>query len=230
MDKIISNAAPAAAAVVIVLFALPSYIGLIRQKGVGKALTILLALSALILAIEAAAIRFSYPFGDFNFGDALGYKLLGLVPWAVAFAYVPMVLAVFWLSSKLSRRGWRVLLSGLFLAVANVIVDPALAFMGLRSWENGGPFFGVPILNFGGWFITGIITAWMLHALWGKEDEVRRSIAYSGFAIIWFWGGVNLGLKQWVPGGLGLAIGFFLLVLMAIEKRRERKVHKKGTP
>ncbi len=227
MDKLISTAAPAAAGLVIVLFAVPSYIGLIRQKGFAKALMTLVVLSLLILAIEAAAIQFTYPFGDFSFGDALGYKILGIVPWAVAFAYVPLVLAVFWLASKLSSGGLRVLLSGLLLAVANVVVDPALAFMGLRSWENGGPFFGVPILNFAGWFITGIITAWVLHAIWGKEDEVRRSIAYSGFAIIWFWSGVNLGLKQWIPGGVGLAIGLFLLILMFIEKRREKKAHKK---
>ena len=228
MDKLITTAAPAAAALVIVLFALPSYIGLIRQKGFGKAMATVVILSVLILAIEAAAIRFAYPFGEFSFGDALGYKLLGTVPWAVAFAYVPMVLAVFWLVSKLSTSGLRVLLSGIFLGIANIVVDPALAFMGLRSWENGGPLFGVPILNFGGWFLTGIITAWVLHVIWGKKDVVRRSVAYSGFAIIWFWGGVNIGLKQWIPAGIGLGVGLFLLILMSIEKHREQKSKDKN--
>ena len=223
MDQIISTAAPAAAAVVIALFALPSYIGLIRQKGWLKALGMVVVIGAILLAVQAAAIRFTFPFGDFSFGDALGYKLFGLVPWAVAFAYTPLVLATFWLSSKLTKNGFRVVLAGLFLAASNVVLDPALAFMGLRSWENGGPFYGVPILNFGGWLLTGLITACVLHAMWGKEDSVGRSVAYSGFAIVWFWGGVNLGLKQWVPGGIGIAIGVLILVLMSIERRRQKK-------
>jgi len=223
MDQIISTAAPATAALAILLFALPSYVGLIRQKGVLKALAIVLVLSAVLLAVQAVAVEFRYPFGEFTFGDAMGYKILGLVPWTVAFAYLPLVLAVFWLSSKLTPSGFRVILSGLFLAVVNAVLDPALAFMSLRSWENGGPFFGVPVLNFVGWFITGIITALILHAFWGKDDDVRRSIAYSGFGIIWFWGGVNLGLKQWIPAGIGLGVGLLLLILMIIEKRREAK-------
>ena len=223
MDQIISTAAPAAAAFLIVLFALPSYIGLVRQKGWLKALAITVVVGLILLAIQATAIQFTYPFGDFSFGDALGYKVFGLVPWTIAFAYTPLVLACFWLSSKLTKNGFRVVLSGLFLAASNVVLDPALAFMGLRSWENGGPVYGVPILNFAGWFLTGIITACVLHAMWGKEDQVRRSIAYSGFAIIWFWGGVNLGLKQWVPGGIGIAIGVLFLILMNIERRRQRK-------
>lgn len=223
MDQIISNAAPVAAAIAILLLAAPSYVGLIRQKGLVKALLIILVIGAVLLAVQAAALKFTYPFGDFKFGDALGYKLFGLVPWTIAFAYTPLVLAVFWLSSKLTNNGFRVVLAGLFLAAVNVVLDPALAFMNLRSWENGGPLYGVPILNFAGWFLTGLITAWILHALWGKDDVVRRAVAYSGFAIIWFWGGVNLGLKQWVPGGIGLGIGVLMLVLMSIERRRQKK-------
>lgn len=223
MDQIISTAAPAAAALVILLFALPSYVGFIRQRGAVKALSTILVISAVLVAIQAIAIQVAYPFGEFSFGGAFGYKLLGNVPWTIAFAYTPLVLAAFWLSSKLSKGSSRILLGGLFLAIANAVLDPALAFMGLRSWENGGQFYGVPIINFGGWFLTGVITAWILHGSWGKEETVRRSLAYSGFALIWFWGGVNLGLKQWIPGGIGLTIGLLIIVLMLVEKRRASK-------
>lgn len=223
MDQLISNAAPAAAALAIVLFALPSYVSIIRQRGLVRALLAIALISGLILVIQAAALEFTYPFGDFNFGDALGYKILGMVPWTIAFAYTPIVFATFWLSSKLTRRGFRVLLSGLFLALINVVLDPALAFTGLRSWENGGPFYGVPVINFGGWFLCGVLAAWILHKIWGRDEAVRRGMAYSGFAITWFWAGVNLGLKQWIPGGIGVAIGLSFLILMYIEKRRQAK-------
>lgn len=223
MDQIISVIAPLAAALAIVGFALPSYIGLIRQKGLAKGLILALVIGGLILAIHVVAIALSYPFGEFTFGDALGYKVFGSVPWTIAVAYTPLVLAMFWLSSKVTKSGLRVVLGGLLLAGANAALDPALAFMGLRSWENGGPFFGLPVLNFVGWFLTGMLTTLILHALWGKEEAVKRSVAYSGFAVLWFWGGVNLGLQQWVPAAVGLSLGVILLVLMIIEKRRDAK-------
>lgn len=227
MDQIISNAAPAAAAIAIVLFALPSYISFIRQRGPIIALLGILTISVLILAVQGAAIQFNYPFGNFDFGEALGYRVLGMVPWTAAFAYTPLVLAAFWLSSKVTKSGLRVLLSGLLLAAVNVVVDPALAFTGLRSWENGGPFYGVPVINFAGWFICGILAAIILHKFWGREKAVTRGLAFSGFAITWFWAGVNLGLKQWIPGGVGLGIGVIFLVLMSIEKRRQAKAKAK---
>lgn len=223
MDQYLSTLAPVSAALAILLFALPSYVGLIRQKGLMHAFLAIVAISGIFLGILALAVKLTYPFGDFSFGGALGYQIGGLVPWTMAFAYTPLVLAVFWLSSKVSKSGLRVLLAGLLFTVVNAVLDPALAIMGLRSWENGGPYYGVPIINFGGWFVCGLITALVLHKIWGKEVAVRRSLAYSGFAIIWFWSGVNLGLKQWIPGGVGLGLGILMLVLMFIEKRRQAK-------
>lgn len=223
MEQLISSVAPMGTALAIIAFALPSYISFLRQRGPLKALLALVLLSGLILVAQGVALQFNYPFGDFDFGDALGYRLFGVVPWVIAFAYVPLVLAVFWTASKITSSFLRVILGGLFLAIINVVIDPALAFTGLRSWENGGPFLGVPVINFAGWFICGVLAVWVLHSLWGREKSVGRGLAYSGFAITWFWTGVNLGLKQYVPGGIGLAIGILLLVLMSVEKRRAKK-------
>lgn len=221
MDQFVSTLAPVSAALAIILFAVPSYVGLIRQKGLVHALAAIVVIGGVFLAILALAVQLKYPFGAFTFGEALGYSIAGLVPWTMAFAYTPLVLSTFWLSSKLTKTGLRVLVGGLLFTAMNTVLDPALALMKLRAWENGGPFYGVPALNFAGWFLCGAITTWVLHKIWGKEDDVRRSVAYSGFAIIWFWGGVNLGLKQWVPGAIGLGIGLLILVMMVIEKRRQ---------
>lgn len=220
MDQYISTLAPVSAALAILLLAVPSYIGLIKQRGLVRGLLILTVIGAIFLGVLALAVQFSYPFGAFTFSEVLGYKVAGLVPWTMAFAYPPLVLAVFWLSSKVTSNGLRIVLSGLLFAVVNAVLDPALAIMGIRSWEDGGPFYGVPIMNFGGWFLCGLITAWVLHKIWGRDDDVRRSVAYSGFAIIWFWAGVNLGLKQWVPGTIGLGLGLLIIGLMFVEKRR----------
>lgn len=229
MDQIIYTAVPVLAALFIVLFALPSYVSLVRQQGFGRGLLIIFAVGALMLIALGAAVQFALPFGAFTFADTLGYLILGVVPWTIAFAYTPLILASFWLGSKLTTNRGRILITALVVTLLNAALDPALAFMGLRSWDNGGPFFGVPILNFAGWFVLGLIAALLIQALWQNDDEepARRGLAFSGFAITWFWGGVNLGLKQWIPAAIGLGAGLFMLVLFINEKRREKNARKK---
>lgn len=225
MNQLLLNAVPVVTAVAIVLFALPSFIGLLRQQGAARGVLILAALSAISLGILGLAVELSLPFGRFTFGETLGYQILGLVPWTTIFLYVPLVLLAFWLASKITQGVGRIFLTAIFAVVLNAVIDPALAFMGLRSWENGGPFFGVPILNFGGWLLAGLLLGIALQSLWNSDEDnpVRRSVAYSGFAIIWFWGGVNLGLQQWIPGAAGIGIGLLVLILMFSEKRRSKK-------
>lgn len=223
MNDIIKVATPVAAAVAIVAFALPTYIGVLKLKGFGRGLLVLLTLGVFALVVETIAVKTGLPYGKFSFGDALGYKLLGTTPWPVAFAYPPLLLGAFWLARKVTGGKGATMLTALFSVIANVVVTPALTRMQLWNWETPGPFYGVPIMNFAGWLITGLLGALVLSALWG-ETKTRRSLGYSLFAIVWFWAGVNLGLQQWLPGGIGIAIGFMLLLIVWQEKRREQKI------
>ncbi len=222
MNDIIKVATPVAAAVAIVGFALPSYIGVLKQKGLGRGALILLCLSAFILIMETIAVKTGLPYGKFSYGGAIGYKILGATPWPIAFAYTPLLLGAFWLARKVTEKKISVLLVALFATVAHFVIDPGLARMELWKWETAGPFYGVPVMNFAGWFITALVGATLLTYLWG-DTKVRRSLGYSAFAIVWFWAGVNLGLQQWIPGAIGIAVGFLLLTMMWTEKRREAK-------
>lgn len=222
MDQTIRAMLPVVAAIAIVGFALPSYIGVLKQKGLGKGLLVLLSLSAFVLLVETIAVKTGLPYGKFNYGDAIGYKILDATPWPIAFAYTPLLLGAFWLARKITEKKISIVLVALFATIAHFVIDPGLARMELWKWETAGPFYGVPIMNFAGWFITALVGATLLTFLWG-DTKVRRSLAYSAFAIVWFWAGVNLGLQQWLPGAIGITAGFLLLTLMWTEKRREAK-------
>lgn len=222
MNSIISAGTAVTSAVVLILFALPSYIGALRQRGLGRGLLVILFLGLFCLIFESTAIKTGFPYGGFTYGDMLGYKILGLTPWTVFFAYPPIIMGAFWLASKITTSAGRIFFTALFALATDVVLDPALTRMSVWVWDNPGSFYGVPLLNFAGWFVSGIIAAWIMHAIWGTEETVRRSLAYSGFAITWFWAGVNIGLQQWIPAGLGVGIGLVILLIMRAEKRRER--------
>jgi len=222
MNQLIEAGASFAIAAAIIAFALPSFIGFIRQKGLAKALLAIIILSLIGLGIETLLIKVGIPGGKFSYNDTLGYKIIGTTPWAIAFAYVPLLLGAFWLGNRVTKTGARVLLTALFTTGFNVILFSALSRMAILKWENAGPIFGMPIVCLGGWLVSSLLGAWFLSNMWGREDPVKRSLAYSAFAILWFWAGVNLGLQQWILGGIGVAVGLLLFISMRIEKRSER--------
>src|SRR3712207_3428042 len=74
------------------LIALPSFTALWRYLGPGKAVLSLLALGAFGYAIETTGVVTGFPYGPFYYGDALGPKVAGLVPYLLPLSWVPLVL------------------------------------------------------------------------------------------------------------------------------------------
>lgn len=226
MEQALKAAVPTASAVAIILFALPSYIGTLRQKGLGRGVLILLSLSLFTLAVEAIAVKTHLPYGQFSYGSSVGYRLLNLVPWPIAFTYTPLLLGAFWLANKITGKVWRILLTALFVVAANLVLAPALVRMSIWQWQDNGVLYGIPAMALAGWFLVSLVGAYILSLLWG-DTPVRRSAAFSLFCIVWFWAGVNLGLEQWVPGAIGVGIGFLLLISMFFERRAEQRSEKR---
>jgi bisanhydrobacterioruberin hydratase len=107
-----------------------------------------------------------------------------------------------------------VALTALSAVAIDLVLDPAAVNLGLWGWENPGFYYGVPLINFFGWLVSGAIGALILQAYWGKHPA-PKGLAYSGLAIVWFWTWTNLWLGQILPFVIGLAIsgGFFYVLL-----------------
>ena len=74
------------------LIALPSFLALWRYLGPRRAVLSLLYLSAFGYAIETTGVVTGFPYGSFYYGDALGPKVAGLVPYLLPLSWVPLVL------------------------------------------------------------------------------------------------------------------------------------------
>lgn len=218
MNSLITATATIAPVIGLILFAMPSFISVLRQLGLFRGLLILLFLGIYAITIETIAIKTGVPYGQFSYDTVLGTKLFGTTPWVVAIGYPPILLAGFWLASKFTHSASRILLAGIFSVLLNVVVHPVMVKLEFWHWDEPGIFYGVPIINFAGWLVTASIGAWVLHGLWNQDRLVKRGIAYSGLIVVLFWSGANFGLGQWLPAFVGGVIGGLMLILAGLER------------
>ena len=118
-------------------------------------------------ALENLSIGTGFPFGHYYFVDLMGPKLFH-VPVLLGLAYIGMAYVSWTLARLIVGRpsvpltGTRVIalpLTASFIMVAwDLAQDPVWGTV-LHGWEwrDGGPWFGVPISNYLGWYFTVFI-------------------------------------------------------------------------
>jgi putative membrane protein len=200
------------------LIALPSCAALFRYLGPRRAALSLLALSAFGYAIETTGVSTGLPYGRFYYGDALGAKALGLVPYLLPVSYVPLVIgavAASWRSGTHDPALWT-LRSALILVLIDGVLDPGATSLGFWVWPGGGPYYGVPLSNFAGWLLSGVLASALLLAV-GRLGNERRAVPPPGLLdsaalATSFWIGVSAFSGLVLPALLGGALLAYLLV------------------
>jgi len=113
---------------------------------------------------ESLSLRTGFPFGHYYFTDLMGPKLFQL-PILLALAYLGMgylswVLALLILGRRSDPpQGRRIvflpLIASCIMVAWDLSMDPIWANIDHAwVWKEGGSYFGVPISNFLGWFLT----------------------------------------------------------------------------
>jgi len=141
---------------------------------------------------EFCSIHLGFPYGDYYYiPDTVGRELWVLgVPFMdslsyVFLAYCSFSVAVFLLSpfacsrgrafileTHATRRSWQTLFLGALLFVLlDIIIDPVALkghrwFLGqIYGYKKVGIYFGIPLSNFGGWLLVGLIMVYALQRL-----------------------------------------------------------------
>jgi carotene biosynthesis associated membrane protein len=112
-------------------------------------------------AAELLGTQTGFPFGPYEYGPWLGPKIAGHVPWFIP----PSWYALSIISLDLARRmGFgrvgRILGCGVFMVLWDVSLDPAMS-RAFPFWTYGveGFYFGMPLMNWVGWFLTSVVIA-----------------------------------------------------------------------
>jgi uncharacterized membrane protein len=161
-----------------------------------RALLFLLVCVAVSWSFEAAGVATGMVYGSYHYGDALGAKI-GAVPAIIPFAWFMMIYAS-WIVAHILLEGAgdpgsaggalaRAAAAAAAMTAWDAVMDPGMARAGIWTWENGGPYFGVPFQNFIGWMATTltiyIIVALLFRFLPGRQT-LNTTRLYGGAPVL----------------------------------------------
>lgn len=193
----------------ILIFAAPSFWALRRWLGWRDSLFLLGVLSVFALSVEGFAVVKGFPYGSFSYSELLGFRLFGVVPWTVAFAWTPLILAAYAISHRLIENVFvRILSAALILIAFDLVLDPGAVYMGFWKYSAGGSYYGVPFSNFAGWLLSGIAGAGIVEIMVRRFKPLlptpAQLILSAGFTVI-FWTVIALFAAMVVPFLIGFA-------------------------
>lgn len=139
---------------------------------------------------ENVGVLTGFPFGHYFFTEVMGPKIFQ-VPIFLGLAYVGMGYLA-WTLARVILRDTRGILVGsrivtLPLVAASIMVawdlamDPVWAtIVHAWIWVRGGAYFGVPVSNFFGWYLT-VYISYQLFALYLRGSRVNANPLPSGY-------------------------------------------------
>lgn len=206
-------------ALAIVLLAIPSYYFFYRSVGIKSAFIVIGLLSIFAIGIETIGILTGFPYGSFAYADSIPGKLFGHTPWTVAFAWTPLVIGAATFVKRISNSSIlkQTLVSTAFLILFDLILDPGAVAIGMWEYGKNGAYYGVPLMNFFGWALSGAIGSFIVFKL-TKGKELLIDCASSIMLQTFFWTGVAFALSLTVPFGIGMlyivCFSFFVMNLI----------------
>ena len=131
---------------------------------------------------EALSIQTGFPFSFYNYVNMAGPRFLE-VPLIIMFAYFSMGYVSWTLSHILTGQYSKKLegkqlfivpfIATFFMLMWDLIMDPVFSTLqSLWVWQSPGPYFGVPIMNFAGWFLVVFIFFQVFAIYLSKYDTI----------------------------------------------------------
>ena len=167
---------------VVILFALPMIYHSLKVRGKRETGYLLLHIVGIAVIVELIGVTS----GAYTYtGQTLLLVIVFVgIGWIAntypAFHFSVYLLNLYQKPDKLNI--WTALLtaviSGLFGVIYDLFIDPVAVKLNIWEWSSTGPWFGVPIANFVGWFfiILSIILGYLLVYILAKERNYIRLI------------------------------------------------------
>jgi uncharacterized membrane protein len=144
---------------------------------------------------EIIGVHTGWPFGHYRFTTTLRPLVAG-VPVAVAGAWLVLFAYV-------AQLRLHLIISALWMTAIEMVIDPVAANeLAYWEWRDGGPYFGVPVTNFIGWFAVSAIIFYI-----AREPAPRSaSIQMLGRTALFFFCAIAAAHHYLFPAFFGLAL------------------------
>lgn len=168
--------------------------------GMRRALLVFVVAFCMAFTSEYLGTVTDYPFGAYEYTSQLGYKIAGRVPFNIPTSWFYMLVASLAICGRFlpakddsTSRWWWALVGGVVLTLWDVSMDPAMVktnhwfwqigdLSHLPAWQQfiGKPiFFGMPLTNWMGWLLTGILVARVMLSIippsvWAQQVSPHR--------------------------------------------------------
>ena len=121
------------------------------------------------LAVEYLGETTGLPFGVYRY-TAPGPSLFG-VPLLVPLGWWAFTL----IALSITPPGRKLFLAPLAMVAWDLGLDPLMVSKGFWSFEGGGFYYGVPLMNFVGWYLAGFVLVWLMLRL---EPRLQRADSF----------------------------------------------------
>lgn len=124
--------------------------------------------------LEGIAVATGLLFGSYSYGNFLGLNIFGIVPVLVPLTWFMMLYPSLVIALRIvphnrgSRTRYFLLASGtgaIVMVAWDLVLDPLMVAHGYWTWSKSGPYFGIPVSNFIGWWVTSFVILLVFLAL-----------------------------------------------------------------
>jgi len=182
-----------------------------------RSLTVIVAIA---WVLEWFGSSMGVPFGKYSYSQDL-LPQIGAVPLIIPIAWAMMLFPA-WAVGQLLLRPHQerlgraypfllALLSGLAFTAWDLYLDPQMVGRGLWAWEDTGAYFGIPVLNYLGWWLVAIMITLIV-----RPKDLPAAPLLIVYSLTWLYQAIGLGVF-WEEIGPALSgfIGMGLFTVLA---------------
>ncbi len=164
-----------------------------QRVGWRRAVLLLALTFGVSLLFESVGVATGLVYGKYHYSDKLGVKFLNLVPLIIPAAWFMMIYPSYVITARLVPVQWKTwqwrlgvaALGGVVMTAWDLAMDPLMVSGGHWIWDESGAYFGAPLLNYWGWWLTVFVTfalfVWIARI--SPVQRVRQPFGYDRLAV-----------------------------------------------
>lgn len=125
---------------------------------------------------ELVGTQTGFPFGEYAYTNRLGPKIMGHVPYFIPLSWYALSILCYDLARRMNMGvAGRIIGTAILMILWDVSLDPAMNQGGgtfvFWSYPSGGPYFGMPWVNWLGWFATSLLIGGAYELIGGLRSK-----------------------------------------------------------